>query len=140
MEITSFLYAQALAFFGEKVHAVRDEQWGTEAEAGLTVWQLVASIALHQYRVALTARGVKDETIEAQLPGDPLGIAPADGWDLAAERGRLAVFPPDDPPFFGDQLWRDRLVHLLPGVISRQSVVAPNWHVSLASNQKCRLR
>jgi nucleoside-diphosphate-sugar epimerase len=91
------LYVQALAYFGEKVHAIRDDQWGTTADEGLTVWQLVATIALDQYRVALAAHGDDDETIDAQLPGDPLGIAPADGWDLAAERGNLAVARPDGP-------------------------------------------
>ena len=87
------LYAQSLAYFGEKVHAIPDDAWGSTTDAGLTVWQLVASVALDQYRVALAAHGHDDDAIESQLPGDPLGIAPTDGWDLAAERGSLALVP-----------------------------------------------
>jgi hypothetical protein len=48
-------------------------------------------VARAQYRVALEIRGYDDDRIEAELPGDPLGIARADGWDLAAERGVLAL-------------------------------------------------
>ena len=48
---------------------------GDPTEAGLTVRQLVAAIALDQYRVALAADGHDDDTIESLLPGDPLGIA-----------------------------------------------------------------
>jgi UDP-glucose 4-epimerase len=110
------LYAQSLAYFGENVHAISGDQWGTTAGAGLTVWQLVASIALDQYRVALAAHGDDDGSIESLLPGDPLGIAPADGWDLAAERGRLAVAP-DGPLRVEDDLRQHRLEQLLPGLI-----------------------
>ena len=58
---------------------------------GLCVWELVVSVARAQYRIALAVRGYDDERIEAELPADPLGIARADGWDLAAERGVLAL-------------------------------------------------
>ena len=39
-----------------------------------------------------TATTRKDEaTIQSQLPDDPLGFCRVDGWDLAAEKGTLAV-------------------------------------------------
>ena len=86
------LYLASLDFFSQAVHAVHDEQWQeTTDEEELCVWQLVASVARAQYRIALAVRGFDDERIEAELPGDPLGIARADGWDLAAERGVLAL-------------------------------------------------
>lgn len=111
------LYVQALAYFGEKVHAVRDDQWGETSDEGLTFWQLVAYNALNQYRVALVAQGYDDKTIESRLPDDPLGISPADGWDLAAERGRHAVAPPDGPLHHDNGLQSNRLKELLTGVI-----------------------
>ena len=111
------LYAQSLVYFGDKVHAIPDDAWGSTTEAGLTVWQLVASIALDQYRVALAAHGHDDDTIESQLPGDPLGIAPTDGWDLAAERGSLALVRPDYPRGEEGDFSHDRLEQLLPRVI-----------------------
>jgi hypothetical protein len=101
----------------KKVHAIRDDQWGTTADAGLTVWQRVATIALDQYRVALAAHGDDDETIDSQLPGDPLGNTPADGWDLAAGRGNLAVVPSDGSQLQEYVVLPDRLQELLPGVI-----------------------
>ena len=55
------------------------------------MWQLVAAVARAQYGIALAVRGYDDERIEAGLPADPLGIDRADGWDLAAERGMLAL-------------------------------------------------
>ena len=86
------LYLAALDFFGRAVHAVGGDQWqkGTD-EQGLCVWQLVAAVARAQYGIALAVRGYDDERIEAGLPADPLGIDRADGWDLAAERGMLAL-------------------------------------------------
>jgi nucleoside-diphosphate-sugar epimerase len=112
------LYRQALGYFGERVHAIPDDQWRTTTGAGLTVWQLVATVALDQYRVALVARGHGADAIESQLPGDPLGIAPKDGWDLAAERGLFAVTPPDGPMWDENAFLRERLGKLLPRVIS----------------------
>jgi hypothetical protein len=82
------------------------------------VWQLVATVALDQYRVALVAHGHGADAIESQLPGDPLGIAPKDGWDLATERGLLAVTPPDGPMWDENAFLRERLGKLLPRVIS----------------------
>jgi hypothetical protein len=111
------LYTRSLAYFGEKVHAIPDDQWRMTTGAGMAVWQLVATIALAQYRVALVAHGRDDDEIESQLPADPLGIAPKDGWDLAAERGLLAVAPPDVRPAEANAASRQRLQQLLPRVI-----------------------
>jgi UDP-glucose 4-epimerase len=111
------LYVEALAYFGEKVHAVRDDQWGETSDEGLTFWHLVAYNALNHYRVALVAHGYDDKTIESRLPDDPLGISPADGWDLAAERGGHAVAPPDGPLLHDNGLQSNRLKESLTGVI-----------------------
>ena len=94
------LYLDSLDYFSTAVHAVDGEQWQEATdEQGLCVWELVASVARAQYRIALAVRGYDDERIEAELPADPLGIARADGWDLAAERGVLALerWNGDDP-------------------------------------------
>ena len=48
-------------------------------------------MAREQYRAALLLRGESEENIVPQLPDDPLGFARTDGWDLAAEKGFLAV-------------------------------------------------
>jgi UDP-glucose 4-epimerase len=112
------LYIQSLAYFGERVHAITDDQWRTKTGRGLNVWQLVATVALDQYRVAFVAHGDGDDIIDSQLPGDPLGIAPKDGWDLAAERGLLAVTPPDGPLRQEKGSLPGRLAKLLPRVIS----------------------
>ena len=86
------LYLGSLDFFNQAVHAVHSEQWydGTD-EQGLRVWELVASAARAQYRIAFEVRGYDAERIERELPADPLGIARADGWDLAAERGESTL-------------------------------------------------
>ena len=86
------LYERALSFFGQQVHAIRDDQWTNVTEfRGWTIWQLVASVARAQYRASLRLHGELEEEIERQLPGDPLGFRKADGWDLAAERGMSAL-------------------------------------------------
>ncbi len=86
------LHQASLDCFGRAVHAIRGDEWQLVSdEQGLRLWQLVAVVAREQYRLALMVRGYDDERIEAELPGDPLGISRSDGWDLAAERGVLAV-------------------------------------------------
>jgi nucleoside-diphosphate-sugar epimerase len=104
------LYLASLDFFSRAVHALHDDQWQEDTdEEGLCVWQLVASVARAQYRIALAVRGYDDERIEAELPGDPLGIARADGWDLAAERGVLALDCWDGDDYGQDALSESRL-------------------------------
>ena len=112
------LYLASLDFFSRAVHAVGDEQWqeGTD-EPGLCVWQLVASVARAQYRIALAVRGYNDERIELELPEDPLGIARADGWDLAAERGVLAMDRLVDHDSDDEIAPESTLVQLLAGII-----------------------
>jgi nucleoside-diphosphate-sugar epimerase len=87
------LYGDAISYFGSLVHDLADDQWSQQSEyQDWTIWQLVASAALSQYRLALLLKHKGNEAeIEALLPGDPLGIAPADGWNLAAEQAVLAL-------------------------------------------------
>jgi nucleoside-diphosphate-sugar epimerase len=86
------LYEQSLEYFGRLVHEIGEPQWKQPTGyRGWDIWQLVAFVAREQYRVALLLRGESKEIIESQLPNDPLGFARTDGWDLAAEKGTLAV-------------------------------------------------
>ena len=48
------LYQRSLRFFGQRVHAIPDDQWTKRTEyEGWNVWELVASVARDQYRTAL---------------------------------------------------------------------------------------
>jgi nucleoside-diphosphate-sugar epimerase len=86
------LYEDALDFFGRQVHAIRQMQWTLSTEhQGLSVLELVTFVGRAQYRTAMLLGGEPEETVESKLPGDPLGFVRADGWDLAAERGKLAT-------------------------------------------------
>lgn len=86
------LYRRSLDLFGERVHAIRDDQWSVVSEyEGQSVMELVISVARQQYQTGLRLRGTTEEEIERQLPGDPLGFSRAEGWDLAAERGAIAM-------------------------------------------------
>jgi nucleoside-diphosphate-sugar epimerase len=86
------LYQWSLDLFGREVHAIRDDQWTEATEyQGFNVWQLVASVASQQYEIALLLRSDKQHDTERQIPDDPLGFSRADGWDLAAERGLIAL-------------------------------------------------
>jgi hypothetical protein len=86
------LYRDSLEYFGRLVSGISDNGWNEQAGyQGWNIWQVVAFVALQQYRVVLTLDGHREEEIETLLPGDPLGIAPADGWKIAAEQGSLAV-------------------------------------------------
>ena len=86
------LYEQSLEFFGSRVHTVQIHQWQEPTEfRGMNVWQLIAFVAREQYRTALRLRSNDHENPESELPQDPLGFSRVDGWDLAAEKGTLAV-------------------------------------------------
>lgn len=83
------LYEHALGYFGQCVETVTDGEWETAAWPGASVRELVALAALDQYRLAgVLENGTADG---ADLPMDPLGVSPADGWRLAAERVRLSL-------------------------------------------------
>ena len=92
------LYRESLAYFGQRVRAIPEDGWKDLTQyRDWNVWQIVAFVARQQYRLDLIRKGRVEATeIDALLPGDPLGIAPADGWDLAAERGDLAVVAMSD--------------------------------------------
>lgn len=85
-------YQRSLDLFGQCVHAIRDDQWSVVTDYdGWSVMEMVVSVARQQYQTSLQLRGATEEEIERQLPADPLGFSRAEGWDLAAERGTLAV-------------------------------------------------
>jgi nucleoside-diphosphate-sugar epimerase len=92
------LYRDAVTYFASLVHGLADDQWSQQSEyQDWTIWQVVASAALAQYRLALLLKHEGNEAeIDTLLPGDPLGIAPVDGWDLAAEQGVLALGASDE--------------------------------------------
>ena len=84
-------YLAALEYFDKCVAGIGEAEWGLAAWPRTSVRQLVALAAQDQYRLALLLEGRDDQEVERELPGDPLGVEPADGWALAAERGRLAL-------------------------------------------------
>jgi len=66
----------------------------------------VSFVARKQYRTAMVLRGAAKGIIESQLPCDPLGVSRTDGWELAADIGRMAVEEVGDQ---ADQSLRDVL-------------------------------
>jgi hypothetical protein len=113
------LYEQSLEFFGRGVHTIQVHQWTEPTEfRGMNVWQLVAFVAREQYRTALRLRGKDDATIESELPDDPLGFSRVEGWDLAAEKGTLAVEAQGQvAPFVEDENTNRLLSSVLSDVI-----------------------
>lgn len=85
------LYEHALSYFDTCASGVSGEGWNAAAWSGAGVRDLVAQAARDQYRVALLVGGRSPEEAEHELPMDPLGVNPADGWRLASERARLAL-------------------------------------------------
>lgn len=112
----SALYQRSLSYFGQRVHAIRDDQWTdmTECE-GWNVWQLVASMAREQYRTALRLRGEREADIDRKLPGDPLGVSRVDGWDLAAERAMSVRVDPQSVDSIVAQVLPDAICDLTRG-------------------------
>ena len=84
-------YFEALGYFGRVVSSIQDLHWSPQTPGESSVLEIVARIAREQYRVALVSQGKRADDVEKSLPGDPLGLHPIDGWDLAAEQAQLAV-------------------------------------------------
>lgn len=85
-------FDEALGYVGQQVRAITGDQWSsTSGYAGWSVLELVTVMAREVYRAALLVEGRTEDRAAAEVPGDPLGFVPADGWELATERGRLAT-------------------------------------------------
>jgi len=98
-------HAQALDLFGDRVHAVRDDQWGAPTPCtDWTVRDLVNHLVSEQLWVPPLVRdGVTVEAIGDTFDGDVLGPDPAASWGASARASRAAFSAPDA---------LDRVVHL----------------------------
>ncbi|WP_260609844.1 TIGR03086 family metal-binding protein [Streptomyces sp. WAC06614] len=89
-------HAEALALFGERVHAIADDQW--DAPTPCTDWtvrDLVNHVVGEQRWVPpLVAEGRTLADIGHSLDGDLLGDAPVASWDTAAAAARAAFTAP----------------------------------------------
>ncbi|MGR8007243.1 TIGR03086 family metal-binding protein [Streptomyces hypolithicus] len=86
---------EALAYFGERVHAVRQDQW--ELPTPCTEWSvrdLVTHLTVEQLWVPPLVAGRTMEQAKDgfgfDIDGDVLGDDPAAAWDRAAEGARAA--------------------------------------------------
>ncbi|MGW0822620.1 TIGR03086 family metal-binding protein [Streptomyces sp. NPDC002845] len=101
-------HGEALDLFGERVHAVGDDQWevGTPC-AEWTVRDLVNHLVSEQLWVPPLVRdGAMIEEVGEAFDGDLLGPDPAASWDTAARCSRAAFAAPGA---------LDRTVHLSYG-------------------------
>ncbi|MFG2292528.1 TIGR03086 family metal-binding protein [Streptomyces sp. NPDC048603] len=89
-------HAKALELFGERVHAVREDQWG--APTPCTEWNvrdLVNHVTGEQLWIPpLLTEGRTVEDVGDALSGDLLGEDPVDAWDRAAAAARAAFVAP----------------------------------------------
>jgi uncharacterized protein (TIGR03086 family) len=119
------LYRRAVEAFGERVHAVRDDQW--DAHTPCSEWNvrtLVNHLVYENRWAPPRFEGMTIEEVGDQFEGDLLGDDPGAAWDDSAEEAVAAVT--DDGALertvhlsFGDvpgreyalQLFADTLVH-----------------------------
>lgn len=86
------LYRRALDWFGERVRAVKDEQWHLPTPC--TEWDvrvLVNHMAYEALWVPLLFEGKTIEEVGDRLEGDVLGDDAKAAWDAAAEAAAEAV-------------------------------------------------
>ncbi|MGW0709575.1 TIGR03086 family metal-binding protein [Streptomyces sp. NPDC002643] len=90
------LHGEALDLFGERVHAVRDDQWGDGTPCTeWTVRDLVNHLVSEQLWVpSLVRDGCMIEEVGDTFEGDLLGPDPAASWDTAAHSAREAFAAP----------------------------------------------
>ncbi|QFR01287.1 TIGR03086 family protein [Streptomyces phaeolivaceus] len=101
-------HAEAQDLFGARVHAVRDDQWGSGTPcAEWSVRDLVNHLVSEQLWVpSLVRDGCMIEEVGDTFEGDLLGPDPAVSWDTAAHSAREA---------FGAPGALERTVHLSYG-------------------------
>ncbi|MET9849795.1 TIGR03086 family metal-binding protein [Streptomyces ossamyceticus] len=89
-------HAEAQDLFGDRVHAVRDDQWGAATPcAEWTVRDLVNHLVSEQLWVPLLVRDrCMIEEVGDTFDGDLLGPDPAASWDTAARSAREAFTAP----------------------------------------------
>ncbi|GAB2917939.1 TIGR03086 family metal-binding protein [Streptomyces heilongjiangensis] len=89
-------HAEAQDLFGDRVHAVRDDQWGAATPcAAWTVRDLVNHLVSEQLWVpSLVRDGCMIEEVGGTFGGDLLGPDPAASWDTAARSAREAFHAP----------------------------------------------
>ncbi len=89
------LHRQAMAEFGERVRAVRADQW--QDVTPCTEWDvraLVNHVTVEQLWVPLLLDGVKPDTVADSLEDDLLGDDPMSTWERASEAARVAWTAP----------------------------------------------
>ncbi|WP_369360126.1 TIGR03086 family metal-binding protein [Streptomyces sp. cg2] len=90
-------HAEALTLFGERVHAVREDQW--EAPTPCTEWSvfdLVNHLTSEQLWVPRLVRdGATIASVDGDFDGDQLGEDPVGAWDGAAAAAKAAFAEPD---------------------------------------------
>ncbi|MEV8531955.1 TIGR03086 family metal-binding protein [Streptomyces sp. NPDC051211] len=89
-------HAEALRLFGERVHAVREDQWGAPTPCtDWTVRDLVNHVTGEQLWIPpLVTEGRSVEEVGDALSGDLLGEDPAGVWDGAAAAAHAAFAEP----------------------------------------------
>ncbi|MCB5181137.1 TIGR03086 family metal-binding protein [Streptomyces antimicrobicus] len=89
-------HAEALRLFGERVHAIRDDQWDAPTPcADWTVRDLVNHVTGEQrWVLPLLDEGLTVADVGDALDGDLLGDDPVAAWDTAATAARAAFTAP----------------------------------------------
>jgi uncharacterized protein (TIGR03086 family) len=101
------LYARALDAFGEKVHAIRGDQWSNPTPCSeWDVRALVNHVASETLWAPPLLEGRTIEEVGDRFDGDVLDPDPPSSWDGAAESARAAMTAPGAT---------DRTVHLSYG-------------------------
>jgi uncharacterized protein (TIGR03086 family) len=93
---TRDLYARALEQFGEKVHAVREDQWANGTPCSeWDVRALVNHLVNENLWVPPLIEGKTIEEVGDRFDGDQLGTDPGAAWEASADGALAAVADPD---------------------------------------------
>jgi uncharacterized protein (TIGR03086 family) len=93
---TRDLYARALKQFGEKVHAVREDQWANATPCSeWDVRALVNHLVNENLWVPSLLEGRTIEEVGDRFDGDRLGTDPGAAWEASADGALAAVADPD---------------------------------------------
>ena len=93
---TRDLYARALKQFGEKVHAVREDQWANATPCSeWDVRALVNHLVNENLWVPPLLEGRTIEEVGDRFDGDQLGTDPGAAWEASADGALAAVADPD---------------------------------------------
>ena len=93
---TRDLYARALKQFGEKVHAVGEDQWANTTPCSeWDVRALVNHLVNENLWVPPLLEGRTIEEVGDRFDGDQLGTDPGAAWEASADGALAAVADPD---------------------------------------------